>query len=351
MILLRRLQIGPVPGSFSLRSIPQAGGTPQKIDKLLSIFRLPRYSLPRLGGEPLSPTDSHGVPHMPQTMTPAPPAARTPTRIPTALTVAGSDSGGGAGLQADIKAFQANGVYGMSVVTAVTAQNTLGVQAAYDLPVEIIAAQIDAVAEDFAIHAVKTGMLSSAAIINAVADGIERHNLGPVVVDPVMAATSGDLLLQPDATDMLKARMLPLADLLTPNTHEAEILAGFPVVTLDDARRAAEAILALGPKAVLAKGGHLEGEADAVDVLIDSEGETLFRAERIDTPNTHGTGCTYASAIAANLAAGHDLRDAIERAKAYLTEAIRHSLPIGQGRGPTNPFWFLDGNEAIPKHG
>ncbi|MCH7639292.1 MAG: bifunctional hydroxymethylpyrimidine kinase/phosphomethylpyrimidine kinase [Bacteroidetes bacterium] len=266
----------------------------------------------------------------------------------TALTIAGSDSGGGAGLQADIKAFQANGVYGMSVVTTVTAQNTLGVQAAYDLPVEIITAQIDAVAEDFAIHAVKTGMLSSAAIINAVADGIERHKLGPVVVDPVIVSTSGHMLLKLDAVDTLKARMLPLADLLTPNTHEAGVLAGFPVGTLGDARRAAEAILSMGPTAVLVKGGHLKGEADAVDVLTDSEGEAFFRAERIETNDTHGTGCTYASAIAANFAKGYDLRDAIQRAKAYLTEAIRHSLKIGQGRGPTNPFWFLEGNEAVP---
>ena len=269
--------------------------------------------------------------------------------IPTALTIAGSDSGGGAGLQADVKAFQANGVYGMSVVTSVTAQNTQGVQAAFDLPVEIITAQIDAVADDFAIHAVKTGMLSSTAIINVVADGLERHKLGPVVVDPVMVATSGNLLLNPDAVDTLKARMLPLADLLTPNTYEAEALAGFPVVTLDDARRAAETILSMGPKAVLVKGGHLEGEVDAVDVLIDSEGETLFRAEWIETNNTHGTGCTYASAMAANLAKGHQLRDAIERAKAYLTEAIRHSLAIGHGHGPTHHFWFLEGDEATPK--
>lgn len=269
--------------------------------------------------------------------------------IRTALTIAGSDSGGGAGLQGDIKAFQANGVYGMSVVTAITAQNSRGVQAAYDLPAEIITAQIDAVAEDFFIHAVKTGMLSSASIVDTVADGIERHKLGPVVVDPVMVATSGDQLLNPNAVGALKTRMLSLADLLTPNIHEAEVLAGFPVATLDDARRAAEAILSLGPKAVLVKGGHLKGEVDAVDVLVDSAGETLFRAERIHTKNTHGTGCTFASAIAANLAKGHDLRDAIQRAKAYLTEAIRHSLSIGQGHGPVNHFWFLETDEATPK--
>lgn len=269
--------------------------------------------------------------------------------IKTALTIAGSDSGGGAGLQADIKSFQANGVFGMSVVTAVTAQNTRGVSAAFDLPTEIILAQIDAVAEDFEIHAVKTGMLSSEEIINAVADGIERHALHSIVVDPVMVATSGDLLLQADAVDALKSRMLPLADLLTPNTYEAEVLAGFPVVTLDDARQAARVIRALGPKAVLLKGGHLKGEDDAVDVLVDSNGEALFHAERIYTPNTHGTGCTYASAIAANLAKGYDLREAIQRAKTYLTEAIRHSLSIGRGRGPTNHFWFLEDTRTLPR--
>ena len=269
--------------------------------------------------------------------------------IPTALTIAGSDSGGGAGLQADIKAFQANGVYGMSVVTSITAQNTQGVTAAFNLPTQIITAQIDAVADDFEIHVVKTGMLSTSDIIHTVADAIERHELGPVVVDPVMVATSGDRLLDPNAVEVLKSRMLPAANLLTPNAHEAEVLAGFPVTILDDARRAAETILALGPKAVLVTGGHLEGEVDAVDALIDAEGEMLFRAERIDTKNTHGTGCTYASAIAANLAKGYNLRRAIQEAKAYLTEAIRHSLSIGRGHGPTHHFWFLEGDEAVPK--
>ncbi len=267
--------------------------------------------------------------------------------IRTALTIAGSDSGGGAGLQADIKSFQANGVYAMSVVTAVTAQNTQGVSAAFDLPKEMISAQIDAVAEDFQIHAVKTGMLSSEAIVNAVADGIERHQLGPIVVDPVMVATSGDLLLDLSALNILKLRMVPLADLLTPNTYEAEVLVGFTVTTLNEARKAADVILKMGPAAVLIKGGHLEGEEDAVDILLDAEGEMLFRAERIATENTHGTGCTYASAIAANLAKGFDLRGAVGRAKSYITQAIRHSLPIGHGQGPTNHFWFLSGDEAI----
>ena len=270
-----------------------------------------------------------------------------PPNHPVALTIAGSDSGGGAGLQADIKAFQANGVFGMSVVTAVTAQNSQVVTAAFDLPTDLVTAQLEAVAADFTIHAVKTGMLSSSALIETVADGIKRHGLGPVVVDPVMISKSGFSLLQPEAVEALNARMLPIATLLTPNAHEAEALAGFPVRTLDDARRAAAVIRAMGPGAVLVKGGHLDDQSEAVDLLIDSDGEALYRSERFDTPHTHGTGCTYASAIAANLARGFDLRTAVDRAKRYLTDAIRHALPLGHGHGPTQHFWFLTGDEAV----
>ena len=269
--------------------------------------------------------------------------------IPTALTIAGSDSGGGAGLQADLKAFQAHGVFGLSVVTAVTAQNTVAVTAAHALPPALVTAQLDAVAEDFPIDVVKTGMLSSAVLIGAVADGVTRHGLGPVVVDPVMISKSGYALLRPDAVAALRERMLPLARLVTPNAHEAEALAGFPVRSLADARRAAGVILGMGPEAVLVKGGHLDGEPDAVDLLLDREGEALFRAERIATPHTHGTGCTYASAIAAGLARGFGLREAVDRAKRYLTEAIRHALPLGSGHGPTHHFWFLTGDEAVPE--
>ncbi|MEO0560270.1 MAG: bifunctional hydroxymethylpyrimidine kinase/phosphomethylpyrimidine kinase [Bacteroidota bacterium] len=265
---------------------------------------------------------------------------------PTALTIAGSDSGGGAGIQADLKAFEAHGVFGMSVLTAITAQSTREVTRAFDLPVDLIAAQLDAVVEDLPIGAVKTGMLSSAAIIETVADGITRHELAPVVVDPVMVTTSGFSLLAPDAVEAVRTRMLPLADLATPNTHEAAALAGFEVRTLDDARRAARAILEMGPRAVLVKGGHLESESDAVDLLLDADGERLYRAERLDTTSTHGTGCTYASSIAANLARGFELREAIARARAYLQEAIRHGLDIGAGNGPTKHFWFLTGDEA-----
>ncbi|HEX9952080.1 MAG TPA: bifunctional hydroxymethylpyrimidine kinase/phosphomethylpyrimidine kinase [Rubricoccaceae bacterium] len=267
--------------------------------------------------------------------------------VPTALTIAGSDSGGGAGIQADLKAFEAHGVFGMSVVTALTAQNTRGVAAVHEVPAAFVTAQLDAVASDLPVGAVKTGMLATAEVVAAVADGIARWRLAPVVVDPVMVATSGDLLLRPDAVAAVRERLLPLADVATPNAHEAAVLAGFPVQTLADARRAAAAILALGPRAVLVKGGHLTGEPDAVDVLLTADGtETLFRHPRLDTPHTHGTGCTLASAIAANLARGLPLAEAVRRARAYLQEAIRHAPGLGGGHGPTRHFWFLSGDEA-----
>lgn len=266
----------------------------------------------------------------------------TPDRPkPLALTVAGSDSGGGAGLQADIKSMEANGVFAASVVTAVTAQNTRAVTAAFDLPLGIIEAQLDTVADDFDFGAVKTGMLSSAAIIGLVARKLQAHGLGPLVVDPVMISKSGFALLKPDAVEALKRDLLPLATLVTPNTHEAERLAEREIRTLADAEAAAKAIYALGPRAVLVKGGHLDSEPDAVDVLFDGSEVHHVRAERIDTPHTHGTGCTYASAIAAWLARGESLPVAVQRAKAYVTEAIRHGLPIGGGHGPTNHFYFL----------
>ncbi|MAQ92003.1 MAG: bifunctional hydroxymethylpyrimidine kinase/phosphomethylpyrimidine kinase [Rhodothermaceae bacterium] len=266
--------------------------------------------------------------------------------IPTALTIAGSDSGGGAGIQADLKAFEAHGVFGMSVVTAVTAQNSHSVTAIHDIPVAVVAAQIDAVAEDFPVGAVKTGMLASPEIVAAVAEGIEQHSLGPVVVDPVMVSKSGDALLAPEAVGAVAERLIPLATLVTPNAHEAARLAGFDVRTLDDARRAADAILRLGPGAVLIKGGHLDGESEAVDVLMWADGESVFREARVDTPHTHGTGCTYASAIAANLARGLGLAEAVQRARSYLQQAILHAVPLGSGHGPTRHFWFLDGSEA-----
>ena len=256
-----------------------------------------------------------------------------------ALTIAGSDSGGGAGIQADLKTFHAHGVFGLSAITAVTAQNTQAVCAAYELPEKIIRAQIAAVFDDFEIAAVKTGMLSSYAIVEAVGDALATRNRQPLVVDPVMVSTSGFPLLNADAIQGIVHHLLPLATVVTPNLHEAEVLAHQKIDTRPDAGIAARKIADLGARAVLVKGGHLQGAA--VDVLWDGDSETLFECERLTTANTHGTGCTLASAIAANLALGCGLRDAIAKAKTYLTEAIRHGPNIGKGNGPTDHFYFL----------
>ncbi len=266
--------------------------------------------------------------------------------MPTALTIAGSDSGGGAGLQADLKTFEAHGVFGMSVVTALTAQNTRGVAAVHEVPAAFVTAQLDAVASDLPVGAVKTGMLATAEVVAAVADGLARWALAPVVVDPVMVATSGDLLLRPDAVAAIAERLLPLADLATPNAHEAAVLAGFAVASAGDAVRAARAILAMGPRAVLVKGGHLDAEADAVDVLVWDGGEELFRSPRLGTVHTHGTGCTLASAVAANMARGRGLVESVRLARGYVHKAIRHAPGLGHGHGPTRHFWFLTGDEA-----
>jgi len=262
-------------------------------------------------------------------------------RIPVALTIAGSDSGGGAGVQADIKAMQANGVYATSVLTAITAQNTVAVTDAMNLPVSIIESQIDAVLSDIRIDAAKTGMLSSGDIIRAVAAKIREHEIRPLVVDPVMISKSGYSLLEDDAVQALIDEMLPLATVCTPNAHEAARLVGYEILSESAARAAAEEILAMGPAAVLVKGGHLDEEEDAVDVLYDGTEFHIFRSERIDTPHTHGTGCTYAATIAANLAKGQDVQKAVENAKSYVTEAIRAGLSIGRGNGPTDHFFFL----------
>ena len=273
--------------------------------------------------------------------------ASSPDTTPTALTIAGSDSGGGAGIQADLKAFEANGVFGMSVVTALTAQNTREVTAVHGVPPAFIGAQIDAVASDLPVGAVKTGMLATADVVGAVADGIARWRLGPVVVDPVMVSKSGHPLLAPEAVEAVRARMLPLADVLTPNAHEAEALVGFAVRTLADARRAADRLLADGPRAVLVKGGHLDGEAHAVDLLATAAGEAwTLTMPRLDTTHTHGTGCTYASAIAARLARGESLLTAVSTARAYLQRAIEASPGLGSGHGPTRHLWMVTGHEA-----
>ena len=261
----------------------------------------------------------------------------TPARhVPRALTIAGSDSGGGAGIQADLKTFAALGVYGMSAITAITAQNTLGVRDAFELPIPLIEEQIDAVLEDIGADAAKTGMLSSAAIIEAVAARARRWNLR-LVVDPVMVAKGGAPLLRPEAVATLRAALLPLAEVVTPNLHEAQVITGRPVETLDDMREAARAIQALGPRAVVVKGGHRA--SDPVDVFYDGERLVELREERIETPHTHGTGCTFSAAIAAHLARGLALAEAVAEAKRYITGAIRHAQGLGHGHGPVEHFW------------
>ena len=269
-------------------------------------------------------------------------------KIPVALTIAGSDSGGGAGIQADIKAMQANGVFATSAITAITAQNTREVTQAYDLPLDLIDAQIDAVCSDFDIAATKTGMLSSVGIIERVVQRVDKWELAPLVVDPVMISTSGFVLLQEDAIDTLRTRLIPLATLVTPNTHEAAHLSGIAITTVEHAKQAAERLFDLGPSAVLVKGGHLEGEAEAIDVFYDGIDFAYFRAPFIDTPHTHGTGCTYASAIAAHLAKGYGVKEAIAWSKEYVTEAIRHGLDIGGGH--THHFYFLS-SSVVAKPG
>lgn len=264
------------------------------------------------------------------------------------VTIAGSDSGGGAGIQADIKSMQANGVFAASVITAVTAQNTRAVLDAFDLPIDIIESQIDAVYDDMCVAATKTGMLSSKAIIEAVARRVQKHRITPLIVDPVMISKSGYALLRDEAVDTLKSQLFPLATLITPNAFEAQRLVGFAVRTREDAERAARVLHSLGPRWVLVKGGHLDVPGHSVDVLFDGGTFHHFQAERIETRHTHGTGDTYASAIAANLARGFELRAAVGRAKRYVTDAIRHGFAVGGGHGPTHHFYYLDGGAPFP---
>ena len=268
-------------------------------------------------------------------------AAAGSRKIPTALTIAGSDSGGGAGIQADLKTFAALGVYGTSALTAITAQNTVGVTAVYEIPTDIIVAQITAVIGDIGTDAVKTGMLSNSAIVEVVAQALKRHRVERLVVDPVMVAKSGDSLLQPEAVDAVRTQLLPLAAVLTPNIPEAEVLTGMTISSQEDMRRAAQLIVGMGARGVVVKGGHLEGPA--TDLFYDGSQFREFTAPRIDTVNTHGTGCTFASAVAAGLAKGMNVLDAVAQAKEYVTEAIRRSFPIGRGHGPLNHFYQLWG--------
>jgi hydroxymethylpyrimidine/phosphomethylpyrimidine kinase len=269
-------------------------------------------------------------------------AASAGPPIPRALTIAGSDSGGGAGIQADLKTFALLGVWGMSAVTSVTVQNTQGVDGVCDVPPEIVGAQIRSVALDIGVDAAKTGMLSSRAIVEAVAEAVADTGIERLVVDPVFVSKHGHPLLRPDAVDALRARVVPLAALVTPNLPEAGGLAGFDVATRDDMRRAADAILSLGAGAVLVKGGHLE-DASADDLFADGTDVEWIRGPRIDTPNTHGTGCVLSAAIAAHLARGAPLLEAVRRGKAFVTEAIRHAAAVGHGIGPVSPGWALLG--------
>jgi hydroxymethylpyrimidine kinase/phosphomethylpyrimidine kinase len=257
---------------------------------------------------------------------------------PRALTIAGSDSGGGAGIQADLKTFSALGVFGMTAITAVTVQSTKGVSGYEELSPRTVADQILAVAGDIGIDAAKTGMLASARIIEAVADAIEEARVPNLVVDPVFVSKHGHRLLAEDAVSVLRERILPLATLVTPNLAEAGGLIDAVVETRDDMRRAAAALLALGPGAVLVKGGHLR-EAVAADLFATPTAERWIEAERIDTPNTHGTGCTLSAAIAAHLARGALLAGAVDAGKVFVTEAIRHSLSLGGGIGPVDQLW------------
>src|SRR6266850_225066 len=260
-----------------------------------------------------------------------------------AVTIAGSDSSGGAGIQADLKTFSALGVYGASVITALTAQNTQGVTAIHDVPAEFVSAQIDAVFSDLAVGAVKIGMLSRAPVIQAVAAGLDRWKQTQVVLDPVMVATSGDRLLAPDAIAVLKKELLPRARVVTPNLPEAAALLESTIAASESEMRSqGERILAYGPKAVLIKGGHGMG-AESVDLLFDGASVTRLAVRRIATKNTHGTGCTLSSAIAAGLAKGQDLATAVRSAKDYVTAAIAAAdrLEVGSGHGPIHHFHSL----------
>ncbi|MFT8703835.1 bifunctional hydroxymethylpyrimidine kinase/phosphomethylpyrimidine kinase [Bifidobacterium aquikefiricola] len=261
------------------------------------------------------------------------------TQLVPVLTIAGSDCSGGAGVQADIKTMSANGVFAESVITSVVAENTARVISVHNVDVNIIKDQIDAVFEDIPPKAVKIGMLDSAAIMHAVAEKLEQYQPEHVVIDPVMYAKNGDPLMDPSCVGSLIETIIPLADVLTPNIPEAERISGISIEGVDDQRKAAQIIQRMGCLSVLVKGGHASG--DARDILFDGERFHEFTAPRIHTKNTHGTGCTYSSAIASQLALGYRRDQAIARAKRYVSMAIRHGLMLGNGNGPTNHFWDL----------
>ncbi|EIV95917.1 bifunctional hydroxymethylpyrimidine kinase/phosphomethylpyrimidine kinase [Frankia sp. QA3] len=267
-------------------------------------------------------------------MSESPPTAAPPAAAPPrVLTIAGSDSGGGAGIQADLKTMLAFGVHGMSAIVAVTAQNSLGVHGVWDLPSDAVRAQIRAVVDDIGVDAVKTGMLSSAALVALVATELDRVD-APVVVDPVGVSKHGDPLLAPDAVDVVRRELMPRATIATPNLDEVRLLTGVTVRDAADLPRAAAAMLALGPRWVLVKGGHLPG--DAIDLLTDGSTEILLRSRRLDRRHTHGTGCTLASAIASRLARGDSPTQAVRAAKDYVSGALAAGFPLGAGIGPVD---------------
>ena len=255
-----------------------------------------------------------------------------------ALTIAGSDSGGGAGIQADLKTFTAFGVFGMSSITALTAQNTIGVQGIFEVTPEFIMEQIKSIMSDIGTDAAKTGMLANEKIVKTVAEAIEKFYIPNVVVDPVMIAKSGDALLSESARQTIKQRLIPLATVVTPNVFEAEAMLDMNIKTIDDMKNAAEQLKKTDCKWIVIKGGHLQNKNEAIDVVFDGQDFHLLTSPRFDTKNTHGTGCTFSSAIAAGLAKGYAPLKAIQQAKQFISEAIRQSYPIGKGHGPTNHF-------------
>ncbi len=263
------------------------------------------------------------------------------------LTIAGSDSSGGAGIQADLKTFAAHGTFGMSVITAVTAQNTQGVTMVQDIDAAVIEAQINAVFDDIRVDAVKIGMVSHPEIIRTISERLRYYKPKIIVLDPVMISKSGYSLLAPEACSGLVRELLPLATLVTPNLPEAEVISGMKVQYKGAMRPVAERIMDLGAKAVLVKGGHLSDSAD--DLLFDGQTECWFRSERIETKNTHGTGCTLSSSLAANLAKGMGLEEAVAASKSYIIEAIKHGLRIGSGCGPTHHFVDLYRKAGFPE--
>lgn len=258
--------------------------------------------------------------------------------MPTALTIAGSDSGGGAGIQADLKTFAAHGVYGTSAITALTAQNTVGVTGVHVVPDDFVTAQIEAIVSDLGCDAVKTGMLANSTIVEAVAAAVESLELPNLVVDPVMVAKSGDHLLDDEAVHAMRWTLLRLARVVTPNIPEAEVLAKMSITSVADMKEAARRIAMLKPAAVVIKGGHLAGP-EVIDILFEKGAIHEWVGPRIEGPNTHGTGCTFAAAIAAHLARGAALRDAVPAAKAYVEGAMRHGIPLGKGHRPLDHFW------------